>query len=278
MKKIILIPIVVLLLIFYNCEKVIDVTVPSIEPKIVIDATFDVFFNEKPITADIVVKLNLSSDYFEDEATAVTNANVFLTNLSDDSIINFEDVEKNGNYKPTDPDFIPKDDVEYELTVVYNKQTYKGKATKVKSTTFKNVEQKDEKLFKGNIATLNIAFKDPKDIHNSYLFYFDKSRYLAIEDEFFDGSDYNFSFFYTDTDIKKLPETVNLKMSAITKEYYTYFIVLLDQSNPNSGGPFQTTPSSLLGNIVNTTNDSNFPLGYFHISETDTYSIKLIEK
>ena len=66
-------------------------------------------------------------------------------------------------------------------------------------------------------------------------------------------------------------------MSGISKEYLTYFRVLISQSGQNSGGPFQTIPSSLLGNIVNTTNIENFPLGYFHISETDTYNLSLTE-
>jgi hypothetical protein len=67
-------------------------------------------------------------------------------------------------------------------------------------------------------------------------------------------------------------------MSGITKEYFTYFRILINQSGQNSGGPFQSVPSSLLGNIINTTNEANFPLGYFHISETDTYKLDLIEK
>ena len=67
-------------------------------------------------------------------------------------------------------------------------------------------------------------------------------------------------------------------MSGITKEYYTYFEILINQSGQNSGGPFQSVPSSLLGNIINTTNESNFPLGYFHIAETDIAYLELIEK
>ena len=67
-------------------------------------------------------------------------------------------------------------------------------------------------------------------------------------------------------------------MSGITKEYFTYFRVLINQSGQNAGGPFETVPSSLLGNMINTTNEENFPLGYFHISETDTYTIFLEDK
>ena len=88
MKKIYLLPILAIFF-FTSCEKVIDIEVPSIEPKLIIDASFDVFFDEDPIVANTVVKLSLSADYFDDEIPAVTNATVFLTNLSDNSIINF---------------------------------------------------------------------------------------------------------------------------------------------------------------------------------------------
>ena len=67
-------------------------------------------------------------------------------------------------------------------------------------------------------------------------------------------------------------------MAGISKDYYTYFRILLDQSGVNGGGPFQSVPSSLLGNMINTTNEANFPLGYFHISEIDTFNVNLVVK
>jgi hypothetical protein len=167
--------------------------------------------------------------------------------------------------------------VEYELTIIYDNETYKGKATKVKSTPFTEVIQGDETLFSGKETELKITFKDAPIVENYYLFNFDRDLFLSIDDRYFNGSDYNFSFFYQEDDIE-LPATVNLRMSGITKEYYTYFEILINQSGQNSGGPFQAVPSSLLGNMINTTNEDNFPLGYFHISETDTYTINLVEK
>jgi hypothetical protein len=44
MKKLFILPILFILLLS-NCEKVIDVDVPSIEPKLIIDASFEVFFD-----------------------------------------------------------------------------------------------------------------------------------------------------------------------------------------------------------------------------------------
>lgn len=261
---------------FSNCEKVVDVDVPSIPPKLIIDASFEVFFDENPVTANTVVRLRLSADYFDDVIPAALNATVFLTNLSDNSVINFSDTNADGDYEPINS-FIPADNVTYELTVIYDNETYKGTATKIKSTPLTSVTQGDETLFSGNETELKISFKDDANEENYYLFDFTNNLFLAIEDRFFNGADYNFSYFYSEDDLI-VPTAVKIKMSGITKEYFTYFRVLINQSGQNAGGPFETVPSSLLGNMINTTNEENFPLGYFHISETDTYTIFLEDK
>lgn len=263
------------LLIFSSCEKVIDVAVPSIEPKLVIDAAFEVYFDENPETAKTVVKLSLSADYFDETIPAALNANVFLTNLTNNTIISFVDVNNDGNYQSTN--FIPEDNTTYELTIIYENETYKGTATKIKSTPFTNVIQGDETLFSGKETQLKVDFFDDGAQENYYLFDFTENLFLSIDDRFFNGSDYNFSFFYQEDEIE-LPKKVTLKMSGISKDFYTYFEVLNSQSGQNSGGPFQSVPTSLLGNMINTTNEDNYPLGYFHISETDTFTINLVQK
>ena len=281
MKKIYILPILIIIF-FTSCEKVIDVDVPSIEPKLIIDASFEVLFDENPVVANTVVKLKLSADYFDEKIPVVSNAIVFLTNLSDNSIINFSESTIAGEYKPSfnpnaTSEFVPKDNIEYELTVIYNNETYKGKATKVKSTPITNIVQGDKTLFSGKETELKVDFKDDGNVENYYLFYFSNNIYLTIEDQYFNGSDYNFSYFLQEDQIN-LPTNIAIKMSGITKEYFTYYRILINQSGQNSGGPFQSVPSSLLGNMINTTNEDNFPLGYFHISETDTFNIDLVEK
>ncbi|WP_299671070.1 DUF4249 family protein [uncultured Polaribacter sp.] len=267
---------ILFILLFANCEKVVDVDVPSIAPKLIVDASFEVLFDQNPIVANTIVKLRLSADYFEDNIPSVSNAVVFLTNLSDNTIINFTDTNSDGNFTPI-ISFIPEDDIVYELTVLYENETYKGKATKIKSPPFTSVIQGDETLFSGEEIEVKVAFKDDKSTENYYLFDFTNNLFLALEDRFFNGTDYNFSFFYQEDEIE-VPTNVTVKMSGITKEYFTYYRILLDQSGTTGGGPFQSVPSSLLGNMINTTNEANFPLGYFHISETDTFNIDLIEK
>jgi len=267
---------VLIILFFTNCEKVIDLEVPSIEPKLIIDASFEVMFDQNPIVSNNSVKLRLSADYFDDVIPIVTNATVFLTNLSNNTVIPFSDVNADGDYEPSNL-FIPLDEVEYELTVIYNNETYKGKATKVKTSKLITVEQGEKTLFSGDEIELKISFQDNEALENYYLFNIDIYNYLAIEDRYFDGSIYNFSYFYEDENIE-FPKSIPVKLSGITKEYFTYFRVLIAQSGQNAGGPFQSAPSSLLGNITNTSNEANFPIGYFHISETDTLNLELVEK
>lgn len=275
MKKIFLFP-VLLLFIFTNCEKVVDIEVPSTTPKLIIDAVFEIYFDENPVRANTIVKLSKSADYFDETIPAVTNAAVFITNLSDNSIINFSDANADGNYTPIST-FIPAENVVYELTIVYENNTYKGTASRVKSTPLTSVVQGDKTLFSGKETEVKVTFTDDEIKENYYLFDFSNKLFLTIEDRFFNGSEYNFSYFYGEDDVK-LPTTVNIKMSGITKEFFTYYRVLINQSGQNAGGPFETVPSSLLGNMINITDESKFPLGYFHISETDLVSLNLIEK
>jgi len=274
MKKIYILPII-LLLIFSNCEKVIDVDVPSIEPKLIIDASFEVYFDENPISAKSVVKLRESADYFDETIPTVTNATVFLTNLNNNTIINFEDTNADGDYEPV-TDFIPADDIAYELTVIHNNETYKGKATKVKSTRIIDVAQGDSTLFSGNEVEINVKIQDELDIENYYFFDFSNNNFSVLEDRFFDGQEYEVPNFYAEEDIV-LPTAVNIRMVGVSKDYFTYLRILISQSGLTGGGPFETVPTSLLGNMINTTNENNFPLGYFHIGETDSFTIFLEE-
>lgn len=275
MKKIYILPILILLF-FTRCEKVVDVNVPSSAPKLIIDAAFNVLFNTTPVTANTVVKLTLSADFFNTTIPKVTNATVFVTNLSNNTVITFLDTNADGNYEP-ETSFIPTEDIEYELTVIYNNDTYKGKATRVKSPVITDIQQGETTLFTGNETEIEVRFTDNANEDNYYLFDFSNTLFLPIEDRFFNGENYRFSYFFDEEDIE-LPTTVNVKMSGITKEYFTYFRVLIDQSGQDGGGPFETTPSTLLGNMINTSNEDNFPLGYFHISETDIFPVNLVSK
>ena len=132
-------------------------------------------------------------------------------------------------------------------------------------------------MFTGKETELKVSFEDDGTQENYYVIDYTNNIFLTLDDRFFNGAVYNFSSFYQEDEIE-LPTTVTIKLSGITKEFYTYFEILTSQAGSADGGPFQTPPTALLGNIINTTNSENYPLGYFHISETDTFTIDLVEK
>jgi hypothetical protein len=65
----------------------------------------------------------------------------------------------------------------------------------------------------------------------------------------------------------KIGDKVTVSHYGISKEYYNYINILVSISGGNGGGPF---PPATVGNIINTTNADNYPLGYFSLSEADT--------
>lgn len=281
MKKLFITP---FLFIFFlvSCEKVIDVEVPSIEPKLVVDATFEVFFNENPVTADTNVKLTLTADFFADTILSVTDARVFVTEIIDENdtskntVFNYSNIDEAGNYQP-DTIFVPQDDITYELTVIYNNETYTSKASKIKSTPITKTEQTSRPFFTGEVLELKVSFLDIADEDNFYLFDFSDSSFSLVEDNLFeDGEELTISEFYDDEDLE-LPSNITIKLSGISRAYFNYFRILSDQGGTGGGGPFETIPATLFGNIINTSTEANFPLGYFHISETDTFDVLLNE-
>lgn len=278
MKKITLLPtffVLFLMSFLVSCEEVVEIDTPTGEPKLIIEAIFEVYFNEQPITAKTQVKLTKTVNYFEDNIPKVTNATVFVTNMETNTVINFSD-SNDGVYLPT-VNFIPEDNVTYELTVIYENEIYKATSIKQKTPILNSVVQGDETLFSGKETQIKIEFNDDAAQENFYIFDFDKNLRTALEDRFFNGAIYEFSYFYQEDDIE-LPTTATIKIAAATKDYYKFYRVVLSQSGQNGGGPFQTTPASLLGNIVNKTAFKNFPLGYFHIAEADRVAVNLVEK
>jgi hypothetical protein len=57
----------------------------------------------------------------------------------------------------------------------------------------------------------------------------------------------------------KIGDKVTVSHYGISKEYYNYINILVSISG-NGGGPFQSPPATVRGNIINTTNADNYPL------------------
>jgi hypothetical protein len=122
----------------------------------------------------------------------------------------------------------------------------------------------------GKNIEIKTFYNDPADESNYYLYkYSDSSKpiikYYADEDTFFQGNEF---FSISQNDDLKIGDKVTVSHYGISKEYYNYIILV-----SISGGKrwsFQSPPATVRGNIINTTNADNYPLGYFSLSEADT--------
>ena len=88
-----------------------------------------------------------------------------------------------------------------------------------------------------------------------------------VSDEFFQG---NIMFGFYGSSETEPGITLDLSVQGVSKSYHNYMNKLITIAGSGSGNPFATPPATVRGNITNTTNNSDYPLGYFHLSEIDT--------
>ncbi|GAA4278566.1 DUF4249 domain-containing protein [Aquimarina mytili] len=258
-----------------SCEDVVDVDVLFSDPRLVVDASFELYTNETPVNLEGGVRLTLSAPYFDTNVPTVSNANVFITNKNDDSIINFVESGEDGFYIPETLGFLPEFNTPYELTVNYLGETYVATTQLIPTVPIDNVVQGDATLFDDDETEIIISFTDDGSRDDFYLFDFDFSLFLASEDRFYQGQPFKFSYFYENM---VAGQDVTIKILGVDQRYYNYATLLIEQSEQDGGNPFLAPPSVLRGNIINTTNQDNFAYGYFNLSEADRIDFTIEDK
>ncbi|MBQ4821213.1 DUF4249 family protein [Aquimarina sp. MMG016] len=272
MKK--LIYIIFAFIICTGCEDVIEVDIPNGEPRLVIDAFFEKYVFEDPVTVEGRIKLTLTSPFFSNSVPPVSDATVFITNLNDNTVLNFEESSEAGVYIPTTTTFeLPETNIDYELTVIHNNETYKATTQLIPTVPIDDIKQGDRVLIDGDETEILITFTDDSTRDDFYLLDFDFNLYGTIEDRFVEN-DGTFSYFYEDM---IAGQDLTVKLLGVDEQFFNYMNIIIEQSDPDSGGPFQVPPASLRGNIINTTNRDNFAFGYFNLSEADRFPFTIEE-
>jgi len=257
-----------------SCQEVVEIDLPTAEPRLVIDANFNIFLNEPSLNINNFIKLTLTAPFFAEEVPVVNNATVFITDIDNGTIFNFEELNDSGIYIPQNQDMITdlEFDTTFELTVIHTNETYVATAKFIPSVPIDSIEIGDTVLFDENETELIISFTDDATRNDFYLFNLDFGLFLTTEDEFYQGEEFVFSYFYENLSDG---QDIDFTLSGVDKQFHSYLTLLIEQNGQNGGGPFQSTPATLIGNIVNITNPDNYPLGYFSISEANSFSITI---
>ncbi|MCX7547471.1 DUF4249 domain-containing protein [Xanthomarina sp. F1114] len=251
------------LLALFSCEDVIDVDVPTSQPRLVIEASIN-WVKGTPGNNQFI-KLTQTAPYFDTEVPPANNAQVTITDQYN-NVFNFIEDNQTGIYYNSN--FITEINGVYNLTIVYKNETYTATETLLPVAEIDYVEQNLEGGITGEDIEIKAYFTDPIDEENYYFFEFIPNIPVfatldTYKDEFVNGN--QIFGYYLETDLN-IGDEVLIRSHGVSNQFYEFMYILLQQTG-SSGGPFATQPATVRGNCINTTNPDNYPFGYFRLSE-----------
>ncbi|MEY4011479.1 MAG: hypothetical protein RIT22_603 [Bacteroidota bacterium] len=267
MKKIYFFSVFILSFVFFSCEEVIPLNLETTPPKLVIEAS--IVWKKGTTGSAQKIKLSTTTSFYSDTPIKVLGATVFIKN-SANTTFTFTEVPNTGEYRCSN--FVPVIGENYTLTIISNGNTYTANETLQSVASISNVEQNNQAGFSGKDIELKAHYFDPVNTPNYYLYRYTyssqvTSNYYTDEDLFFNGNEF---FSISQNDKIKSGDKVEINHYGISKTYFNYMSVLVSIAGNGGGGPFQSPPATVRGNIFNTTQPENFPLGYFSLSEYDS--------
>ena len=265
-NKIIVIIVVFTAVLFHSCQDVVDIPLNTDQPRLVIDAS--IIWQKGTPGNNQVVKLSKTTDFYTNTIPVVSGATVYLKN-SANVVFNFTETPNTGIYFCST--FIPILDETYTLTVIANGQTYTATETLKSVAAITSVTQELQTGLGTDFLKLKTFFNDPADAENYYLYKYKftknlKPEYSVDDDHYFQGNTFFSLVLEKDT---KPGDQVEITHYGVSKSYYNYMSILLNVAGNSGGGPFQSPPATVRGNIKNISNFDNYPLGYFRVSEAD---------
>ncbi len=268
---------------FIGCQDVVEIDVPSEDPRLIVDAVVRIDTNLA--VTKVVVKVSETNAFFE-TISPVNLQQITLSNLDNpapDAIILTEQDPGSGIYTK----FLPTSTLMQDrwlLQIDFEDRFYLAESTFVPAPDIDSLMLGDGTLFGDDETELIVSYTDIPEQENYYIFDFGFNNFLATEDTFYQDQAFEFSFFYDRVFESGTVLTVSILGS--DKDFYNYFDELIVQSFdvPN---PFQTPTVTVRGNIINVTDINNdgtfdnveaegdFALGYFALVQVNTKTIEI---
>lgn len=258
MNKIIYI--LLLALIVYGCEKVIDVDLNEAAPVIVIEGNLSNYIDEAE------VKISMTSSYFDTlPSVKVSDATVIITSDFGERFVLKE--KEPGVYKTNVVWF--KERVNYSLFVETNGEIYEAtsKLNSPVSIDSINFYYEDSPFF-DNGYYINVYLTDPANIANYYRLKYAKNGevqnsiddLILFYDRFVDGNKIEVNIFNQPFE---LDDTITVELISLDSSAYEYLRTFQELVNNNPGSAAPANPNS---------NISNGSLGYFSAWSSNTKS------
>ena len=275
-----------------SCEEVIDLNLDTAPKKLVIDAALD--WKKGEAKAYPIVDISYTEAYFgETHSPAIDNAVVkivsgtqtySLTLWDGTTTITFDNLNelKGGSRYVFPAGITPELGKDYELIVELDGQTYTAKDKMLEAPVVPSdrIVQKENGGFLKDRKEVRFYFDGINDgVANAYLLKLSQSNisktvYGTLDDNYIANNKFFFIMTGVDDDEKlNKGDVVNVILYRIHPQYKEFVQMLVRLSEGQS--PF-TIPTRPIGNIVNTTNKRENPLGAFRVAQYTTlqYTVK----
>ncbi|MFT0715373.1 DUF4249 family protein [Flagellimonas lutimaris] len=283
-----------------SCEDVIDVNLPEVETRLVVDGLLRVDKSEEFV--DVRITMRETSVFFdENQPTQVENAVINYGVLNDSGLFEslsfshlVEEAPGTGVYVP-DPNFSSdqrirtasaEPGVVFVLQVTHNGKRYFAQTEYAPTVPIDNLEQGNDTFIDDEETEVIVTFTDDGDNDNFYVFDFMYGEFLTVEDEFFQGQQFEFSYFYDDKVMAG--QDVTISILGANEDFYNYMDLVLEQTQ-NNGGVFQTPVATVRGNVFDVTGLDNitvldnverpndYALGYFAVVQEFSRTLTITE-
>lgn len=268
MKRLLII-LSVLSLIWSSCQEVITVELPNQEPKLIVDALIRI---DTTISSTLVtVSIRQTSDFFG-EISPVSVDQITMSNLDNpgnntDQVLD-ETEPGSGIYQQ----FFSTEELARDrwfLQINYQGVFYVAESLMQYSVPIDQLTIGDGSLFSGDVTEILVRYSDIGGREDYYLFDYGNDDFFASEDVFYDGQQFEFSYFY---DEQFNPgDTLTVSIMGIDRDFFNYMNLLREQSE-GGFGPFATPAVSVRGNLINAT-DINNNDNYNNVNDPDNYAL-----
>ncbi|MCB0373327.1 MAG: DUF4249 family protein [Muricauda sp.] len=283
------------LLILWSCEDVIDVELPDVENRLVVGGLLRV--DKEQEFVDVKVLLRETSSFFdENQPTQAESALIYYGRPTRDGLfesLSFSHlVEKDagtGIYVPN----LAQDSIRtaaaepgivFILQITHKGKRYYAQTEYAPTVPLDNVVQGDDTFFEDDETEIIVTFTDDPERDNFYVFDFGNDKFQPVEDQFFQGQQFQFSYFYDQK--LEVGQEVTVSILGATEDFYNYMALVVEQTE-NNNGVFQTPVATVRGNVFDITGLDNinifdnverpndYALGYFAIVQEHSQTITI---
>lgn len=283
---------------FASCEDVIEVEVPEEDPRLNVEGLIRVDTTEEFLPIEI--KLSTTTPFFDEfePLNEVEEITIIIQVFDEEgnsqgtgtSVLG-PDETRDGYYIPVviegDVDErvgmgIIEFDALYTLVITWKGRRYAAQTRYVPAVPITEASFGENTLFEEDETEVIVQFEDNPEPGNYYIFDFGAGEYLPSEDEFYNGQEFEFSYFVQRE--LSTSEPLELKIFGADQTFYNYMLLLTEQSGLLEN-PFQVPVATVRGNVFDVTELDNienfdnagspmvFPLGYFAIVQEFEYTV-----